>query len=129
MNIYQINKHEKLCIRFESDIFIQYKGMLISFTTNLILFSFELIVCEKLETNRDISWSICFIPLFILSLISTVTCIWSIRYDRSYELELIFSLNILQFVFIALRLDSTITWSWVVSILLKIFLKKNNSFF
>lgn len=100
--------------RYETDVFVQFKGMLISFVTNLNLFIFELIVCEKLETNRDISWSICFIPLFILSLISTVTCIWSIRYERTYEMELILSLNILQFVFIALRLDSTITWSWVI---------------
>ena len=97
-------------------MFIQYKGMVISFTTNLILFLFELIVCDKLEGNKDTSWSICFIPLFILSLASIGTCIWSVRYDRSYEMELFCSLNILQFVFIALRLDYTITWSWVVSI-------------
>jgi hypothetical protein len=88
--------------------------MLISFTTNFILFLFELIVCDKLATKSDTSWSICFIPLFILSFVSIGTCIWSVRYDRSYEIELFCALNILQFVFIALRLDYTINWSWVL---------------
>lgn len=89
--------------------------MLISFLTLTILFLFELIVCDKLEAKRSIpSWSICFTPLFILSIVSIIICIWSIRYDKSYEIELFFSLNILQFVFIALRLDSTITWSWIL---------------
>lgn len=101
--------------RYDRDLFVQYKAMLISFLTNLILFLFELIVCDKLETNRAISWSICFIPLYVLSIVSIGTSIWSIRYDRSYEIELFCSLNILQFVFISLRLDSTITWSWIVS--------------
>lgn len=102
--------------RFDRDTFIQFKGMLISFSTNLILFMFEVILCDKLETNRNVPWSICFIPLYILSLISIGTSIWSIRYDRSYEIELFCSLNVLQFVFISLRLDSTITWSWIVSL-------------
>ena len=88
--------------------------MVLSFTTNFILFLFELIVCDKLATKSDTSWSICFIPLFILSFLCIGTCIWSIRYDRTYEIELFCALNILQFVFIALRLDYTITWSWVL---------------
>ena len=89
--------------------------MLISFSTNLVLFLFEIIVCDKLESQNKIPWSICFIPMFILSLISIGTCIWSIRHDRSYEIELFCALNLLQFVFVSLRLDQTITWSWVVS--------------
>lgn len=102
--------------RFETETFVQFKAMLISFSSNLILFIFEVVVCEKLETASPISWSICFIPLFILSLVSIGTCIWSIRHDRSYEMELFCSLNLLQFLFISLRLDETIKWSWVVNI-------------
>jgi hypothetical protein len=103
--------------RFERENFIQFKAMLISFITNLLLFIFELIACEKLNATRSTPWSICFIPLYILSLVSIGTCIWSIRYDRSYEIELFCSLNILQFVFVSLRLDNVIGWSWVVSVL------------
>lgn len=34
--------------------------------------------------------------------------------DRNFELELFCAVNIIQFIFIALRLDRFITWSWVV---------------
>ena len=91
--------------RFEGDTFIQYKAMLLSFTTNSLLFLFELIACEKLEASRNTPWSICFIPLYALSLISIGSCIWSIRYNRSYEIELFCSLNVLQFVFVSLRFE------------------------
>jgi len=32
-----------------------------------------------------------------------------------FQLELFCSVNILQFIFLALRLDNVIDWSWVVS--------------
>ena len=32
-------------------------------------------------------------------------CIWSVRHDRPFELELFCAVNILQFVFLALKLD------------------------
>lgn len=115
--------------RFERDTFIQYKAMLISFATNTMLFSFELIACEKLDAHKTTPWSICFIPLYALSLISIGSCIWSIRYDRSYEIELFCSLNILQFVFISLRLDNTITWSWVVRLSIVVSLLLSQSSF
>lgn len=34
--------------------------------------------------------------------------------DRNFELELFCAVNIIQFIFIALRLDRFITWSWVI---------------
>ena len=101
--------------RFEPEVFIQYKSMILSFATNLVLLLFELIVCEKLESRNTLPWSYCFLPLYLLSLVSVATFIWSIKYARSYEIELFFSANMLQFIFIALRLDSSITWSWTVS--------------
>jgi NADH:ubiquinone oxidoreductase subunit 6 (subunit J) len=101
--------------RHDRDTIIQLKAMLMALCTNFLIFTFELAVCEKLANQwPSTPWSVCFIPLYALSLISIGSCIWSIRYERSYELELICSLNILQFVFIALRLDNTITWSWVL---------------
>lgn len=41
-------------------------------------------------------------------------CIWAAKHDRSFELELFCAVNILQFIFLALRLDGFITWSWEV---------------
>jgi hypothetical protein len=89
--------------------------MITSFTTNIFLLIFELLMCLNLEES-NLSWVICFVPLLILSLLSIGISIWSIRYSRSYEIELFCAINILQFIFIALRLDNIITWSWAVSL-------------
>lgn len=101
--------------RFEPEMFIQYKSMVLSFSTNIMLFIFELTVCEKLESNNILPWTFCFLPLYLLALVSIATILWSIKYSQSYEIELFCSINLLQFVFIALRLDFNLTWSWVVS--------------
>lgn len=53
-------------------------------------------------------------PLYVLSSLSIVACIWGFRHERSVELETVFSVNVLQFVFLSLRLDKVILWSWVV---------------
>ena len=50
-------------------------------------------------------WVIVFVPLVFVSIISIAICIWSVRHDRSFELELFCAVNILQFVFLALKLD------------------------
>ena len=50
-------------------------------------------------------WVIVFVPLVFVSIISIAICIWSVRHDRSFELELFCAVKILQFVFLALKLD------------------------
>jgi len=54
------------------------------------------------------------LPLLFLSLISIIVCIWSVRRERAFEFELFFSVNVLQFVFLPLKLDTFIIWSWVI---------------
>ena len=46
-----------------------------------------------------------FVPLVFVSIISIAICIWSVRHDRSFELELFCAVNVLQFIFLALKLD------------------------
>ena len=41
---------------------------------------------------------------------------WSLRNERSFDMDLIFSINLLQFIFIALRLDSIVRWHWAVRV-------------
>jgi hypothetical protein len=101
-------------LRYERDAFTQFKAMILSYITNTILFIFELLTCQNLE-EYNILWMLCFVPLLILAIVSLPICIWSIRHDRSHEMELLCALNLLQFIFIALRLDSFISWSWGVS--------------
>lgn len=102
--------------RLNADEYIQYKAMLISLATHLLLLMFELLVADNLANgpNRH-SWILVFVPLVFISLISIPICIWSIRHDRSYELELFCAVNMLQFIFLALKLDKVITWPWEIT--------------
>ncbi|GFY75669.1 transmembrane protein 185A [Trichonephila inaurata madagascariensis] len=99
--------------RVEGEGYIHYKAMLISVVLQVLLLMFEVLVCDKLENNRH-WWILIFVPLILISIISIVVCIWAVKHDRSFELELFCSVNILQFIFLALRLDEIIMWNWVV---------------
>ncbi|CAH0727021.1 unnamed protein product, partial [Brenthis ino] len=99
--------------RLEGEAYIHYKAMLISLAIHLILLMFELLVCDQLTTSRHY-WILVFIPLIFISIISIAICIWCVKHDRSYELELFCAVNILQFIFLALKLDIFINWSWEV---------------
>ncbi|CAH2007497.1 unnamed protein product [Acanthoscelides obtectus] len=87
--------------------------MLISLALHLILLMFELLVCDNLESKRHL-WILVFIPLIFISIVSIAICIWAVKHDRSFELELFCAVNVLQFIFLALRLDEFIMWSWEV---------------
>ncbi|XP_053608824.1 transmembrane protein 185B isoform X2 [Plodia interpunctella] len=99
--------------RLEGEAYIHYKAMLISLAIHLILLMFELLVCDQLTTGRH-TWVLVFIPLIFISIVSIAICIWSVKHDRSYELELFCAVNILQFIFLPLKLDVVIFWSWEV---------------
>ncbi|CAH0549037.1 unnamed protein product [Brassicogethes aeneus] len=99
--------------RLEGEAYIHYKSMLISLALHLILLMFELLVCDKLESSRHL-WTLVFIPLIFISIVSIAISIWAVKHDRSFELELFCAVNVLQFIFLALRLDGFITWSWEV---------------
>ncbi|PRD33443.1 UNVERIFIED_CONTAM: Transmembrane protein [Trichonephila clavipes] len=100
-------------VRVEGEGYVHYKAMLISVVLQVLLLMFEVLVCDKLENNRH-WWILIFVPLILISIISIVVCIWAVKHDRSFELELFCSVNILQFIFLALRLDEIIMWNWVV---------------
>ncbi|KAK4877902.1 hypothetical protein RN001_010408 [Aquatica leii] len=99
--------------RLEGEAYIHYKSMLISLALHLILLMFELLVCDKLDSGRHL-WILVFIPLIFISIVSIAVCIWAVKHDRSFELELFCAVNVLQFIFLALRLDGFISWSWEV---------------
>jgi len=101
--------------RLNADEYIQYKAMLISLATHLLLLMFELLVADKLDSPDRHMWILVFVPLVFISLISIPICIWSIRHDRSYELELFCAVNMLQFIFLALKLDKVISWPWEIT--------------
>jgi len=100
--------------RLNTEEYIQYKAMLISLAVHLLLLMFELLTADNLDARRHM-WILVFIPLVFVSIISIAICVWSVRHDRSFELELFCAVNILQFVFLALKLDGIIFWSWEIT--------------
>lgn len=108
--------------RLNADEYIQYKAMLISLATHLLLLMFELLVADNMqswETSHSNQprhlWILVFVPLVFVSIISIAICIWSVRHDRSFELELFCAVNVLQFIFLALKLDGLIHWRWEIT--------------
>ncbi|KAG7250980.1 hypothetical protein CRUP_024055 [Coryphaenoides rupestris] len=87
--------------------------MLIAVGLHVLLLMFEVLVCDRV-TRGDYFWLLVFMPLFFVSPVSVAACVWGFRHDRSLELEVLCSVNILQFIFIALKLDGIINWPWLV---------------
>ncbi|XP_076451865.1 transmembrane protein 185A-like [Babylonia areolata] len=99
--------------RMEGDSYTQYKAMVMCTGLHLLLLMFEILACDNLEMDSH-SWVLVFIPLIVMAVISIGICIWAVKNERSFEMELFCSVNILQFIFLALRLDGVISWSWVI---------------
>jgi ABC-type phosphate/phosphonate transport system permease subunit len=87
--------------------------MLISLSLHLILLMFELLACDRLTSGRHL-WVLVFIPLISGSVASVGACVWSVKHDRSFELELFCAANALQFVFLPLKLDGFVSWDWEI---------------
>ncbi|KAK2147242.1 hypothetical protein LSH36_562g01039 [Paralvinella palmiformis] len=101
--------------RLEGDACTQYKAMIICTGMHLLLFMFELLACIKLEGKREqVMWILVFIPLIFMAVVSIGICVWAVKHERTFEMELFCSVNILQFIFLALRLDEFIRWPWVI---------------
>ncbi|XP_072543667.1 transmembrane protein 185A-like isoform X2 [Salminus brasiliensis] len=100
--------------RAEGETCVEFKAMLIAVGIHILLLMFEVLVCDRIEriSGSSQSWLLVFMPLFFVSPLSVAACVWGFRHDRSLELEIMCSVNILQFIFIALRLDEIISWSW-----------------
>ncbi|KAK2083893.1 hypothetical protein P7K49_039129 [Saguinus oedipus] len=99
--------------RAEGETCVEFKAMLIAVGIHLLLLMFEVLVCDRIERGSHF-WLLVFMPLFFVSPVSVAACVWGFRHDRSLELEILCSVNILQFIFIALRLDKIIHWPWLI---------------
>ncbi|XP_055340339.1 transmembrane protein 185A-like [Paramacrobiotus metropolitanus] len=99
--------------RMDVDSIIQFRAMWLSVAVHCFLFLFELLACEQLAQPSH-RWILVFLPLTFVSLLSFFVCVWSLKRERPFELEMFCAVNIVQFVFLALRLDEIVTWSWVI---------------
>lgn len=99
--------------RVSNSSYVHFKSMLISLSLQILLLMFEILVCDKLESKRH-TWTLAFVPLIFISLLSISVCIWSVKNGRGFELEFFAAINILQIILIALKLDNFLNWSWIV---------------
>ncbi|XP_072040155.1 LOW QUALITY PROTEIN: transmembrane protein 185A-like [Amphiura filiformis] len=112
--------------RIEGEGYVDMKAIIICLALNSLLFIFEILACDQMNSvgnalsmssyryqGRHL-WLIVFMPLFLTSPVSIAACVWGFKHDRGLELEAMCSINILQFIFIALKLDGFIKWSWSV---------------
>uniref|UniRef100_H2Y958 Transmembrane protein 185B n=1 Tax=Ciona savignyi TaxID=51511 RepID=H2Y958_CIOSA len=99
--------------RTEREGFADYKAMLIAVGMHLLLLMFQLLLCDNVEAGGHHNmWVLVFTPLFFAAPVAIAACIWGFKNDRSLELEVVLSANVLLFIFIALRMDSIILWPW-----------------
>ncbi|VDM94997.1 unnamed protein product [Thelazia callipaeda] len=101
----------------EGSLRSDFYGMIMCTGEHGLLALFEVLCCYKLQSNAkvdELPWLLIFAPIFALSLLSVVVAVWAIRNNKSFELELFFSINIVQFVFVAFKLDGIIDWHWTI---------------
>ncbi|KRY43383.1 Mitochondrial-processing peptidase subunit beta [Trichinella spiralis] len=92
-----------------------FRNMLFCTAEHILLFVFEAMFCYKLQTaSKLLPWCIVFVPLLAQCVLAMVVCIWCLRKGRGFAFEMIFSANALQFIFIGLKLDDIVGWSWVI---------------
>lgn len=96
---------------------IQCRALFLNLIETILLLCFEILICYNLEqplgSAERLTWIVCFLPLILLSIISVFTYVWLLRHGRSWEIQALFVVNILQFIFFALKLDnSIITWHY-----------------
>ena len=98
------------------ELVVQFRAMLLSTSLNLLLLAFEILLCYNLEATpqNKVLWVVVISPLIILSITCIGIGIWAIRNGRSFDFEIFCSVNVLEFIFIALKLDGFIDWSWII---------------
>ncbi|XP_033111211.1 transmembrane protein 185A-like [Anneissia japonica] len=99
--------------RIEGEGYVDMKAIIISVALHSLVFIFEVLVCDNLENMHNV-WLVVFMPLFMTAPISIAACVWGFKHDRGLEFETMCAINILQFIFIALKLDAFINWSWAI---------------
>ncbi len=90
----EINAFHVNSCSIEGDSYTQYKAMIICTGIHLLLFMFELLACDKLESCRtQVLWILVFIPLIFLSIISIGICVWAVKHERTFEVHVVVIIN------------------------------------
>ncbi|GMT24305.1 hypothetical protein PFISCL1PPCAC_15602 [Pristionchus fissidentatus] len=107
----------------EVSLRLDFIRMLFTTAEHSFLCVFEYLLMVKVEDSmkpvaerqlRAVMWVVVFIPLFLQCCAAILISIWAVRRDKAFEFEIFFSVNIVQFAFIAFKLDNLVDWSWSV---------------
>ena len=60
------------------------RELLIFFLLHILIFTFEFFTCDKLNNHLRTSWLTCFIPLFVCTFLSFISCLWSLKVQRNF---------------------------------------------
>ena len=74
---------------------MDFKAMIICLALHLLLLMFEIFVCINLGGGKVFPWRLMFMPLYVLSSLSIIACIWGFRHDRSVEVR---NVQLIQYV-------------------------------
>lgn len=106
---------KKKKLRKEREHRNNFVALLNSAFLQFVVFIEEILIAINLDLNGRLSWPAIFTPLYILSVISLVSCVFSCCLKRcNVELELLGFINLLQLIFLGVRLEGVVTWRWVV---------------
>ncbi|XP_075248748.1 uncharacterized protein LOC142341581 isoform X2 [Convolutriloba macropyga] len=103
---------------------VEFQSMLLCVVLCFQLALFEVLCCLKLNAidhtySNDthyghMSWFIVFAPLIFSTPYSCFYFWWLYRHDRSFILELLHASNLLFYLFVTIKLDGVINWSWAL---------------
>ncbi|CAH8448549.1 unnamed protein product [Schistosoma turkestanicum] len=88
------------------------KFSLFYYLCQILLFTFQIILCIKLEKNI-LDWCVVFIPIYCLCLLGFLTFTKQFCELTVHDCEKFLALNLPCVILIALRLDNYINWTWV----------------
>ena len=88
------------------------RALIIYFLLHILILTFEILVCDKLQNQTDMRWIVCFIPLFICTLFAFFSCLWSLKVQRNFLVRIRYQKQTsLRFA----RLDSSLHLSeWIL---------------
>ena len=79
-----------LCIfsRQDGDGNAEFKAMILSLIIHVLLLLFEIMLCINIKQQK-LSWILVFSPVYIISPLSIIFCIWELRHERSVEVRIL----------------------------------------
>ncbi|CAF0728423.1 unnamed protein product [Adineta ricciae] len=90
------------------------RALIIYFFMHILLFTFEILTCDKLENGLEIQWILCFTPLLLCTVVSFISCLWLLKTQRNFLIPTFITINGLFFLFFPLRLDYFSVWRYSI---------------